>query len=364
MHGTHYPVVIIGAGPAGVAAAATLAERDIEYIVLERGPAAFAGLRRIDPTMRLLSPKSVSRLPGMQQLSRLETYPTFEAYIDILERYRESRQIRPLLRTEVISVSRSGNRFEIKAIGPDGSSLEFTADHVVNATGIISTPRLPPAFNPERSRFRWKHSLDVRALDLASARRLLVVGGGASAAEVLDRWLEVRSPADRARLSLRSRLRAFVNPILGIDVHYWVWLPEQFLSWPFTWRAGRLAEPMSAAKVLPAIDAGLITLAPGVFAYQEDEVVFHSGERFEPDLVVFATGMDYAVPHLRGLLTFDPDGRPLVCCCESTATRNLYLLGFKFGRTFASPYIRGIARDAAYVAGRIARRLAHASASS
>jgi hypothetical protein len=185
-----------------------------------------------------------------------------------------------------------------------------------------------------------------------------VLGGGASAAEVLDRWLEARGPDDRARLSLRSRLRAFVNPILGIDVHYWVWLPEQFPAWPFSWRAGRLAEPMSAARVLPAIDAGLISIAPEVMHYERQEVVFRSGERFRPDFMVFATGMEYAVPHLAGLVGFDPDGRPLVCCCESTLTANLFLLGFKFGRTFASPYIRGIARDAAYVAKRIAGRSA------
>ena len=39
---------------------------------------------------------------------------------------------------------------------------------------------------------------------------------------------------------------------------------------------------------------------------------------------------------------------------ESTRARGLYLLGYRFGRTFASPYLRGIARDAAYVAGQIA----------
>ncbi|MBD0326806.1 MAG: hypothetical protein ICV68_10255 [Pyrinomonadaceae bacterium] len=52
---------------------------------------------------------------------------------------------------------------------------------------------------------------------------------------------------------------------------------------------------------------------------------------------------------------YDPDQRPLVKNCDSTRTRGLYLLGYRFGRTFASPYLRGIARDARYVANRIAR---------
>jgi hypothetical protein len=33
----------------------------------------------------------------------------------------------------------------------------------------------------------------------------------------------------------------------------------------------------------------------------------------------------------------------------------MFLLGYRFGRTFASPYLRGIARDAKFVAERIAK---------
>jgi hypothetical protein len=42
--------------------------------------------------------------------------------------------------------------------------------------------------------------------------------------------------------------------------------------------------------------------------------------------------------------------------CESTRVPGVFLLGYRFGRTFASPYLRGIARDAEYVAERIARQ--------
>jgi flavin-dependent dehydrogenase len=38
------PVVVIGAGPVGLAAAAHLAERDLPFLVLERGPTAGASI--------------------------------------------------------------------------------------------------------------------------------------------------------------------------------------------------------------------------------------------------------------------------------------------------------------------------------
>ena len=61
------------------------------------------------------------------------------------------------------------------------------------------------------------------------------------------------------------------------------------------------------------------------------------------------------VEHLKEVVDLDPEGRPLVKNCESTRVPGMFLLGYRFGRTFASPYLRGIARDAEYVAKRIAR---------
>jgi hypothetical protein len=95
---------------------------------------------------------------------------------------------------------------------------------------------------------------------------------------------------------------------------------------------------------------------PYVRHYQNATVEFANRQNIQPDLIVFATGFTYSFEHLEGLVDHDPDGRPIVKNCESTRTRGLFLMGFRFGRTFASPYLRGIARDAEYVAELIARR--------
>ena len=91
--------------------------------------------------------------------------------------------------------------------------------------------------------------------------------------------------------------------------------------------------------------------------YKNGEVEFVNGERIEPDLIVFATGFTYAVEHLKEVVDLDPDRRPLVKNCESTRVPGMFLIGYRFGRTFASPYLRGIARDAEFVAERIAREI-------
>ncbi|HEU0251853.1 MAG TPA: NAD(P)-binding domain-containing protein [Pyrinomonadaceae bacterium] len=351
MTGAGDPVVIIGSGPAGLASAKTLAKRNIEYVILEKNSAVASALRRVDPEMRLLSPKGLSLMPDMRPEPDTPTYLPFSVLVHELERYQQQHNLKVKLDCMVLGIRKDERGFAVSYRAEDGERLELRGSHVINATGIISQPRLPDNFLLEPR--RWRHSIDTRAEDLAAARQLLVVGGGASAAEVLENWLRGRQESDRAWLSLRSKLIAIPHWIFGIDVHYFSWLPEHLPTSLFGWRAGRLTEPMTGRAVVRAIRKGLIQRAPPVREYKGWEVEFENGERIEPDLIVFATGFSYAVEHLKEVVDLDPDGRPLVKNCESTRTPGVFLLGYRFGRTFASPYLRGIARDAEYVAARI-----------
>jgi len=349
---TSDPVIIIGAGPAGLAAAHTLAKRNIAYRIFEKGSSVADALRRVDPEMRLLSPKGLSLMPDMAIAPDAPTYLPFGTLVHELENYQKQHKIEVTFDCLVRTIRKNSNGFVVRYTDFN-KEHEVRGSHVINATGIISQPRLPDNFHLANR--RWRHSVDVRAEDLAASHELLVVGGGASAAEVLEIWLRVRREDQRASLSLRSKLFAVPHWILGIDVHYFAWLPEHLPSALFGWRAGRLTEPMSGRAVVKAIRSGLIKLMPQVSRYEDEIVEFTDGQRLEPDLIVFATGFSYAKEHLKELVDLDPDGRPLVKNCESTRTPGLFLLGFRFGRTFASPYLRGIARDAEYIAQRIAQ---------
>lgn len=350
------PVIIIGAGPAGLAAAEALAKRNIDYVIFERGPSVAYALRRVDPEMRLLSPKGLSLMPDMNIEPGAPTYLPFKLLVHELERYQQQHNLKVTFNCEVLAVKKESRGFSVHYQADDGNSRKkcvARGSHVINATGIVSHPRLPDNFYLESC--HWRHSVDTRAQDLANAQRLLVVGGGASATEVLETWLRVRQKDDRAWLSLRSKLCAIPHWILGIDIHYFSWLPEHLPVGLFGSRVGRITEPMTGRAVVHAVRKGLIKRMPPVRSYTHGIVDFVDGQRLEPDLIVFATGFDYVKYHLEEVVDLDRDGRPIVRNCESTRTPGVFLLGFRFGRTFASPYLRGIARDAEYVADRIAR---------
>ena len=350
------PVIIIGAGPAGLAAAHALAKRKIGYLLLEKGSSVANALRSVDPEMRLLSPTSLSLMPDMKVEPGAPDYLPFKTLVRELERYQQQHRLNVTLSSTVTSVRRERVGFSVRYRTSDGAEHTIRGSNVINATGIISKPKLPENFKPNATTIRWMHSIDARTEHLANSRRLLVVGGGASAAEVLENWLKVRQKGDRAWLSLRSKLFAVPHWIFGIDVHYFAWLPEQLPSWLFGPRVERLTEPMTGGIVVQAIRSGLIQRMPYVRRYQNGTVEFANRQHEQPDLIVFATGFSYAVEHLEGFVDLHPDGKPIVRNCESTRTKGLFLMGFRYGRTFASPYLRGIARDAEYVAEHIARK--------
>lgn len=341
-------VVIIGAGPAGLAAAACLSRRGVAYTLLERGPVAAAALRKVDPDMALFSPARLSRLPGME-LASATRYPTFRELTAALDRYREKYALELVPGCEVIAVERTPRGFVVR-----GTSGEYEGSHVISATGLIAAPRLPAELDVATSKLRWMHSLDVRSEHVASSRRMLVVGAGASAAEVLEAWLAHRRSDDRAWIAVRSKIRSMPSSVLGIDVHYLVWLPEHLPGRPFGARLSP-GDPMFGSEVPRAVRRGEIEQV-AIARYAPASVELVDGTAIEPDLVVCATGFRHDTRHLGELIERDPDGWPIARRCESRVTPGLYVLGARYARSIASPYLRGIARDAAFVARRIATR--------
>lgn len=341
-------VVIIGAGPAGLAAAAGLARRKVGYSLLERGTQAAAAARTIDPDMALFSPTRLSKLRGMV-LAPAGRTPTFRELVAALDRFREDHAIEVATGHAVTGVERAAGGFVVHT----QAGKTFPASHVISATGIAGSPRFPDDVDRDALYIPALHAIAVRKSHVAASRRLLVVGAGASAAEVLGHWLAVRKPDDRAWIAARSQIRAMPSSLLGIDLHYWVRPLEYLPGRPF----GPALSPKDAMwgqDILHAIRRGDIA-AVKVARYQATSIALADGTTIEPDLVVFATGFHHDTRHLGDLIERDEQGWPIARRCESRRTPGVYVLGSRFARNLASPYLRGIARDAEVVAERIAR---------
>ena len=139
-------VIIIGAGPAGLAAAVCLAERKIPYTVLEQGSLGLSALRQVDPDMVLLSPTNLSLMPEMDSPPGKPPSLSFRALITALEEYQDKHRIRVINRIRVCPSVMMGRPFSFVVAAQTILRTSWMAAMLLMPRGIISHPQLPSDF--------------------------------------------------------------------------------------------------------------------------------------------------------------------------------------------------------------------------
>jgi len=210
---THPHVVVIGAGPVGLTAAAHLFKREIPFTVLEAGHRVGASIRAWGH-VRLFSPWAMDIDPDAAALLRqvgwtpppADGHPTGN---DLVDRYLEPLAAHPAIRPNlrlgatVTGVTREGRsrldttgrdeaRFVVR-FEQDGLEQELTATAVLDASGTWTTPNpLGSAGIPARGERAASDSIHYGIRDVAGVdrdryanKRIAVAGGGHSAANVL-----------------------------------------------------------------------------------------------------------------------------------------------------------------------------------
>ena len=146
----HPTAVIIGAGHAGLAMSRRLTERSIDHVVLERGAVANSWRTQRWPSLRLLTPNWLTRLPGYDYAGNdPDGYLPAAGVVATLTRYAHLAAAPVRTATTVHTMRTTPGGFEIQA-----------NDDMLHARAVVLAPgRAPgqrsqpsPAPSPGRSR--------------------------------------------------------------------------------------------------------------------------------------------------------------------------------------------------------------------
>ncbi|MFD7298348.1 FAD-dependent oxidoreductase [Streptomyces sp. NPDC059897] len=220
------PVVVIGAGPVGLAAAAHLVEQGLEPLVLEAGPQAGAAVREwahvrlfstwgevVDPAAeKLLAPTGWTRPDP-------DTYPSggdwandyLQPLADALgDRVRTGATVTGVSRSgrdRVVDADREAQPFVVHITYADGREEPLFARAVIDASGTWATPSPAggsglPALGEKAAADRITYrvpDLDDPAVRARYAgRRTAIIGSGASAFTALAHLADLAKADDGA----------------------------------------------------------------------------------------------------------------------------------------------------------------------
>lgn len=132
-------VVVIGGGQAGLAMSRALGERGIEHVVLERGRVGERWRSERWDSLRLLTPRWQSRLPGFSYAGpHADGFMTKDELVGFLEAYARASQAPLEGGVAVSAVARDGAGY-----GVETSAGAWRAAGVVVATGHCHEARIP-----------------------------------------------------------------------------------------------------------------------------------------------------------------------------------------------------------------------------
>lgn len=362
------PVVIVGAGPAGLAVGACLKRLSIPFVLLEQAAAIGSSWRGHYDRLHLHTDKSHSSLPFLPFPKEYPRYPSRQQVVDYLERYARFLNLTPRLHQKVLSARREDGAWVV-----DTKQTRFRAQALVVTAGVNSEPNVPVWPGQESYQGLIVHSASYKNGAQFAGRRVLVVGLGNSGGEMaIDLFEHGALPTVAVRNPVNVIPReAFGVPFLTMGILQQRLPPRiaDAINAPLTrWLVGNL-EPFGLRKPelgpiaqiheqgkVPFIDVGTIKLIrdghvqvrPGIERFTEDGVVFTDGRQEAFDAVVLATGFKARVD--RWLHTadavLDEDG------CPMSSGRPIGLTGLYFCGYHISP--TGMLREIGLEAQRIA----------
>jgi cation diffusion facilitator CzcD-associated flavoprotein CzcO len=314
-------VVVIGAGQAGLSSAYFLRRSGLDFAVLDANPAPGGAWQHRWPTLRMSTVHGIFDLPGMrfdppgpEEPAALAVPAYFAAY----EREFALGVRRPV----VVGAVRRGPGDRLVVSTDDG---DWSARGVINATGTWTRPFWPRYPGQEGFRGRQLHTADYRGPAEFAGRRVVVVGGGTSAVQLLmeiaevatTTWVTRRPPVFRAEPFTAEYGRTVVAMV---DRRVRAGLPPESVV--------RATELVLTPRIREARRRGVLDRLPMFDRITPDGVAWDGGDTLPADVILWCTGWRAALDHLAPLGLREPGGGIVMDGTRVVAEPRLHLVGY------------------------------------
>lgn len=313
-------VVVIGAGQAGLSASYFLRRRGVDHVVLDANDAPGGAWLHRWPSLRMRTVHGIHELPGMPFEQPAPDEPANLAIPSYFARYEQLFDLPVIRPVNVTQVLDDGTLLKVETT--DGV---WTTRGLINATGTWRRPFWPYYPGQETFRGRQLHTADYRGPEEFAGKRVVVVGGGASATQLL---MELAPLAAETRWVTRHEPVWREGPFTEDYGRRVVGLVEERV------RQGLIPRSVVSVTGLAlndrtraAIESGVLDRKP-MFDRITPTGVAWGSEHFDADIILWATGFRHDLDHLAPLRLRAPGGGIQVDGTRVVSDPRIHLVGY------------------------------------
>ena len=342
---TTTPVIIIGAGAAGLATAARLQQRGVPTLILEAADIPGATWAALYDSLHLHTIKAFTAFPGYPLPRHWPRYVTRDQLMQYHADYAAHFGLAIVTGCRVLRAAHDGVVWQLETTtGP------YTAEVLISATGNFVNPTLVTF--PGQAEFGGEilHVAAYKNVAPFIGKRVLIVGAGNSSGDVA---VELAAQGVQPLVAVRDGVNLVPNDLLWLPTQFWgivmaavpLWL-ARFPTWLLlstTYGRQRRAHlrrhsisildrqktmlPIIGWQFLRAVERGAITIVPNIREFTPTGVILTDGRAIEVDVVILATGYRHALGYLATPVTLDANGDPMMVRQRSSELPDLYFVG-------------------------------------
>ena len=315
-----YESIVIGAGQAGLSASFHLRKRGIEHLVLDANEQPGGAWQHRWKTLTMHDVHGISDLPDMAVPNNVETARARDFVPDYFGSYEELFDL-PIRRPVRVKLVRDeGPLLDVVTVG-----ATYATHTLINATGTWTQPFIPFYLGADTFTGRQLHTVDFDGPEEFRGQRVVVVGGGASAVQILGElagiadtvWATRRPPVWREGPFGKEEGRAAVA-LVEERVRHGL-RPQSVVS-----VTGLMLRPQEQR----ALERGAYGRQPMFSRIEPDGVRWADGRFEQADVILWATGFRPAIGHLAPLHLRDDNGGIRLEGTASVADPRIQIVGY------------------------------------